>query len=490
MPILRADLQELINEQNYNARLTRSESQLLTLMENLRSELEPEMSGWVATGSNAAFERDLPPNDLHTLVRRSRQVYYREPHGRVVMRDLVKFVIGGGTVIDFAESDDDTLKAMTKWWRKFCRVNKWVRRQREIVTRAFRDGNVFIRRYDQPGEEDPPLIRFIEPEQLDDTAEHPYGIEYDPQDGETAVAYHIRWRKTNQVERVPAEQMLHIKMDVDENMAMGRPIIESVLNYLGKYGKWLDARMALNIVRANVALVKQVAGSPQDLSRLRQNQNATRNQSRETDKTKMLRPGTIISGTPGVEYKMLSPNLDARDAAEDGATLLRGVAAGAGFPDVFVTANYQNSNYASTVVSQNTGIREFEDWSAVFGEYLSTIVEWVIEDGISKQQIPSDADTDHEVTFPPLIRRDITQENTAYQSMYAFGVISKRSWALKMGFDPDAEQRIIEEEGGPPPLPQSGGFGGGGFETPPPGGAVNGKDPANRRPRQNVNANA
>lgn len=836
--MLRNDLQSIVVEQQYQRRLAASQDHLITVMENLQSQLEPEMKDWMPTGGSgtSSFERDIPITDLRSLVTRSRHVYYREPHGRVVMRDLVKFVIGGGTVVDFREKNEENLKDIISWWRKFCKKNSWVRRQREIITRAFRDGNVLIRRIDQPMLDEPPLIRFLEPDQLDDTIEHPSGIEYDENDAETPVAYFIRWKKTNQTERILAEQILHIKIDVDENVPLGRPIIESVLQYLGKYNKWIDARMALNMVRASVALVKQVAGSPNDLSRLRANQSAQqRNRANETDRAKMLRPGTIISGTPGVEYKMLSPNLDARDAAEDGATLLRGVAAGAGFPDVFVTANYANSNYAchangteiltwggwkqfanisegdqlatrhpvtgaleyqtptavqqypykgemfgyggrrlkfsitpnhemlvadyyqgkenknvaktnglppsaykkiavsqlnqkakyltptqvhwtgaekavfylpdnlpvgmdswleflgyvitdgcvtesfpgmmlyqelgekaesmerclknlpfkytrrahrrahakhkdmdvfyisgrpikefvcsligtpegskswqkhlpdfiwhlhvghlkklldalilgdgtipkekynwktqrvfrtsspqladdvqrlaitlghaaslaspkesggrfgtrkiywvgitdgypksmkpkllerkyyegnvwcatvpngslitryegrcsifgnSTVVSQNTGIREAEDWELFFGEHISTIVYWVLVDGIHKEQIPSGAEIDHEINFPPLIRRDMSAESVAYKTMHEDGVISKRSWALRMGFNPDEEERLIQEEGGPPQVKPT--------RSPTPAVA---KDPSQRKPRQNVDTN-
>ena len=154
---------------------------------------------------------------------------------------------------------------------------------------------------------------------------------------------------------------------------------------------------------------------------------------------------------------MLSPNLDAKDAAEDGETILRSVAAGAGMSDVFITANYGSTNFASSVVSQNTGIREFEDWGNYFIEHLADIVEWLLMDGVEQGEIPSqvkDEDSgemrpislDFDMTFPPIIRRDLVQENGAYMAMYEHEQLSGTSWAGKMGFDSDREQKLITDE--------------------------------------------
>lgn len=452
--MLRADLQSFITERRSEERYQSYQNQLFTLVENLQDQLEPEMKGWMQSGGSTV-ERDLTPVDLDSLRRRSRECYYREPHARVVVRNLVKFIIGSGTIVDFREKDEKANEAISKYWRKFCKRTKWFLFQRECVTRAFRDGEVFVRRIKQFGL--PLTLRFIDPEKVTkiNFPKNDMGMVVD---GELAESYEVTWGNGTEPEPIPADEMLHIKIDVDSNMSRGRPILESLLNYLGKYGKWLDARMALNIVRASVALVQEVKGSPNDLSRLRTAQQAQRNQSREGDKSKMLRSGTIIRGTPGVEYKMLSPNLDARDAAEDGNTLLRGVAAGAGFPDVFVSANYADSNYAATVVSQNTGIREFEDWSNVLGVYFTIVVDWALTDGLEMEEIPAmvedrEIDLDFDITFPPLIRRDITQENSAFQSMNEHRVMSRRTWALRMGLNPDSETKAIEEEEANMPTP-------------------------------------
>ena len=450
--MLRSDLATLISEEQQQQTAYRIQEQLFRTLEDVQNQLryEPEMQGWSASSASAT-ERDLPMQDLAVLRRESLRAYYKNPHGRVVIRNLVKFIMGGGSIIDFHEKDEGKLKSITDWWRKFTKKSKWFRFQREILTRSFRDGEAFIRRF--AIEQEPLRLRFIDPDRIPTE-----NITYDENDGEVATFFKINNRsQTGEGETVKAEDIIHIKLDVDSNVRRGHPILESMLTDLSEFRQWRKARMVLNIVRTSVALVKEVSGSPNDLSRLRLSQKATRNDSKETDKQKMLRPGTIISGTPGVQYKMLAPNLDAKDASEDGEMILRSIAAGAGFPDAFVTANWSTSNFASSVVSQNMAVREFEDWGNVFLEYISDVVAWVIEDGVEQGEIAVDADIDFDMTLPPLIRRDITQESTAYQLMNAAGALSKRTWMIKMGFDPDTEEKYIEDEGGPP-TPSGGGM--------------------------------
>ncbi|MDP3771334.1 MAG: phage portal protein, partial [bacterium] len=356
----------------------------------------------------------------------------------------VKFVIGGGIVVDFQERDEATLIALDDFWSAFQRETRWFSFVREFVTRGFRDGEVFVRRF--PRQDMSLALRFIDPEKVPE-------IKTDPNDAETALSYAIEFG-TKRLD-VDAGEILHVALNVDRNVQRGRPILESILPHLAKYDKWMDARMVLNIVRASVALVQEVQGSSTDLLRLRAAQRATSSAS-ETDKSRMLRPGTILRGTPGVKYSMLSPNLDARDAATDGRTILLAVAAAAGFPDIFVTADYARANFASTLSAHNPAIREFEDWQHVYGEAFTTIVDWVLADAMARRVLPlrtskgKPVNLGIDVAFPPLLKRDLAQEVTAYAQLVGLQAMSRRTLQLRMGLDPDQEQKLIDEEG---PLP-------------------------------------
>ena len=413
-------------------------------IERLKGDLEPEMQGWSRSGG----VDDLPPEislDPARLREGSRLAFYQKPFGRVIIRNFVKFIIGTGTVIDWEEKDERKLDAIQEWWKTATKSIKWFRFQREYVTRLFRDGETFVRRFD--GLENKPLhLRFVEPSMITDD-----DIITDDSDVQTVLGYRVRIPKKNgslELQEVDAPFMHHIK-NADENMKRGRPILESILPYITKHEKWLEARMVLNQVRSSIAIVQEVQGTTTDLFRIRSQQRASTRGS-DTDRAKMLKPGTIIRGTPGVKYNMLSPNIDAKDASEDGRNIQLAMAAGAGFPDSFVTADWSMSNYASSAIAQNPAIREFEDWQSYIVESIAEIVDWILEDGVTKEAIPQDAKLGYAIGFPPLLKRDIQQETAAYHIMWEDGVISIPSWRMKMGLNNDKEQKLIDANGGPP----------------------------------------
>src|SRR5258708_3036742 len=85
-----------------------------------------------------------------------------------------------------------------------------------------------------------------------------------------------------------------------------------------------------------------------------------------------------------------------------------------------------------------------------FTEPFAIIISWFLEDGVEAGEIDSSTDLDFDLAFPPLLKRDMGQETLANQAMNISGVLSRRSWALRAGLDPDAEQEQIDIEGGPP----------------------------------------
>lgn len=346
--MIRQDIIQHVLSESQQRRAIDIESRALSIIESLHDQLDPEMKGWhLSAGLNSRADepKSVTTGDLDILRKESQKAFYRNPYGRNIINTYVKFVIGKGIIIDFKEKTEDALHTIISWWGKFARLNKWYSFQREFVTRSLRDGEVFVWRFLMP--DSPPILRFVDPERVGSTdPAFPEGIETDPDDVEHIVAYHIQRGSLVKTTAIPAENMIHFKMGVDRNVRRGRPMLESMLPYLTKYDKWLDARMVLNIVRTSIALVRTVKGAPTNISSLRSAINSNKTSSSETDKAKMLRSGTIITATPGVEYEMLSPNLDARDAAQDGRTILLALAAAAGLPDVFVTSDFAQANFA------------------------------------------------------------------------------------------------------------------------------------------------
>ena len=470
--MIRRDL--LIGYQQ-EAREQRLLRQSLALIENLQSQLDPDMAGWSQIGGDTKFA-DANLAGLNDLRKASLKASYQDSNGRGILRTFVKFIIGQGVVVDFHEKDEDNLQQILVWWKIITRTNKWFSLLREFVIRAFRDGEVFLRKVIR---NDVPSFRFIEPEKVSDpptkNANTSEGIELDPEDAETVIAYHVRIKEEWKV--IDAVDIIHFKLNVDRNMRRGRPELETVLPLFAKYTKWLDARIVLNIIRTNIALVREVQGSPTDLLRLRSQQASTSSTSTEQDRTKMPRPGTIITAMPGVKYNMLSPNIDARDAAQDGRNIQLAMAAAEGLPDVFVTSDYSGANFASTVVSQNPAVRAFEEHQNLFREPFTDMVEWLLGVGVAVRAIAQGVDLNFDISYPPLLKRDLRQEVEAWQIMNERQVASRRTWQVNMGLNPDQEKKFLDEEE-PLPAPQ------------PTAGKPAAKRVEDRQPRQNVRVEA
>ena len=465
--MIRQDILSNILAESQQRRALQIEERSLSLIESLNDQLDPEMKGWHFAGGVGATSDTLKtaePADLDTLRRESRKAYYKHPYGKNIVNSYVKFVIGKGIIIDFQEKDKQALDTITTWWKKFKKLNNWFSFQREAVIRSLRDGEFFIRRFLLPGS--PPILRFIDPENISSSdPKAPDGIETDPDDVENIVAYYVQQGMKNT--RINAEEILHFKMGVDRNVRRGRPLLESMLGYLTKYDKWLDARIVLNLVRTSFALVRHVKGAPTNLASLRSATASNKTSSNETNKAKMLQPGTIISATPGVEYEMIGPNLEARDAAQDGKTILMALAAGSGLPDVFVTMDFSGQNFASSVVAQNPAIRTFEEHQEVYTEPFSILLDWCLADGLEQEIIPATVmgeegeravNLEHEIAYPPLLRRDLLNEVNAWEKMMALQIASGRTASLNLGLDPDQEKEFRSEEqipGTPPKKPKS-----------------------------------
>jgi len=162
----------------------------------------------------------------------------------------------------------------------------------------------------------------------------------------------------------------------------------------------------------------------------------------------MFNQGTVITTGKGVEYSMLSPNIQAADAKDDGRNMLLAVAAGVGFPDMILTADYSHSNYASSLIAQNPFVREIEDWQDFLEDDYKEIFARVVRAGKEKGNIPVGESEDCEIIWPPMILADILKNNQAREIMHRNKIISKKTWQMKEELNPAAEERNMEEEQG------------------------------------------
>jgi len=473
--------------------------------------------GWVPIGGGASTQaKHLPELRPSWIVRNQMYRLWRlQPHARGILRNFQRFVIGKGFGADFADTatgdwadpartalkpgggaEAQTLVRLV--YKDFDRRVAWRQRAKEIVLRTFRDGEAFVRRFVRGGRV---TLRFIEPERVasgdsgeqiglardaggvrrgdldgDDRVGEATkvlaGIEFLADDVETVVAYHVALGygpSLGETTRIPAREIHHFKALADAGDLRGIPLLECVARRIVNYDTWEEYRVVLNKVRTAVALVRKVEGTAVQAAALIAGRAAAREEPHGLEpqtisgrREAAFRAGTVLTPGPGVTYDFISPNLQARDAGEDGRRILLAVAAGVGLPEMLVTGDWSNGNFASSVEARTPAVREWEDWQEFFEVGFERILGWVLEGAMGRLEnwdparsafvpggslgLPEDTDTEVTLQWPGLINRDRLKETERNMNLNAANLLSKQTWSVEEDLVYDDEQENFREE--------------------------------------------
>jgi len=487
----RIKIRQLENRMKLEVLQRQAEALSMANSSALKASLEDEdESKWILLGGESP--KELSGTDQDTLRRNAQTMFYRNCHARNLIRLIEKYVVGRGFTIT-PKSEEEKV---SEHWNTFWRNNRMELRKKEIVRRTMRDGECFIRYFK---ERDGQLsVRFMQPDKIANpedkqgaNANLSHGIETDRNDIETVIAY---WYDG---QRIAAEDVQHIKIFADSDVLRGRSYLEPAMAHLNNYKTWLRDRINLNRLRSMVGLVRKVEGTPTQAANIKAGYETSARTA--PDGTPLMRAPdgvSLFTVNKGVSYEFMTPNLQASDVQNDGRAILLAVAAGAGQPEYMVTSDASNANYASTMVAEAPGVREFIDWQDFFGEQFREMYMKVIRAGIEAGALPSketytdyidseetvvqqptpqermaaaatgeivepktvlakrkkpvkrrrDTSTECLVIFPEVIHRDIKAETEAYQIQEGIGVISKRTIAARLDLDYDEEVEQMRRE--------------------------------------------
>lgn len=452
---------------------------------------KPTDEGWMKSDTSDRRKGHLEPDQME-MIRQARWFFRWDPNGRAALQTINNFVIGNGIKITPKDSSP-----MGRWvWREFwtAKRNKMRLKQFEIVNRAFRDGEVFIELFDEADGEPTgkTTIRFHDPlliknpsgtPQGYDQANTQNGIETDPDDFEKIVKYWVQSRSDENVFRaVPAEKMIHIKIFSDSDQRRGESWVQPVMTFFTHYKTWVTNRMILNKMRSAVVMVKKLTGNSSDVSRIAAQPPASSTTSTGEDKNQSIRGGTVLVANRGVDYEMMSANINAQDAAEDGRNIKLSIAAGTNLPE-YIFGDASNANYSSSMVSESPFIKSIEFWRFFFeywfGEIHCKVKENAVkakilkapndeeylrkikgEGGLSEEQTEElmpggQIETPTEIFFGidaqwnEVIHRDMKAQAEALSVLRANGWVSDPTASAVAGFDWEEEvrkQRDAEED--------------------------------------------
>lgn len=340
-------------------------------------------TGWAASNTSANAE-------LHTSLQRlrsnSRQLVRDSAYAKRAKKIVVDNVIGTGIGMQAeVRSSRDAMRQgvneaiETAWW-DWCLAERchtggrlhFVDLERQAMAQVFEAGEVFIRLHYRPfGDSRIPLsLELIEPERLADDYAEPgpvangnkviHAVEVDrfyrPQ------AYWIRSlhpgelrtdvNESDRVERVPADQVIHLALVDRWPQVRGEPWMHAVIRKLADIDGYTEAE----IVAARAAsMYFGTIETDEDTGALGEEQE---------DGTFQLplEPGMVEKLKPGEKLNFVNPNRP--NAALDPFLryMLREMAAGVGTSYESLSRDYSQSNYSSSRLAL---IEDRDQWRAV-----------------------------------------------------------------------------------------------------------------------------
>lgn len=375
--------------------------------------------------------------------------YYTHPYARGIITNLVNFVFGaqGAKVKHSPLLKGTALAKVEAVWKDFERKNKLRRKQREMGTRTFREGESFINY--KFFNNRCPKISFIEPDWIDsDDTKAKHGIETDPLDVSEIKSYRLKLPGigTQEETKLTPKQVQHIKQNVDDNVKRGRTELETVMKWLTNKTNFLEARVITNILRNQYVMVRKGA-MPGALKASADNELKSTKKSTATNSRKVPKGGSVITIGKDSDVEFINPNMGSADASLDDRMISLFISAGVVLPEWLVTGDASNNNMASLRQATLTAQKRIEAEQMFFGEELEDMYERVIEDAIRRGELPKETPIEPEFEFPLFDITEIEKMVTAWANLYnTTGAISNETILKKFGIDLKEELGRIEEE--------------------------------------------
>jgi len=422
-----------------------------------------EMEGWdpltVNGTTGAAVGLAYKTESELTKIRsEGRQLVLLNEFAINAIENRISYVVGTGHVykisarqgMDVAPDLLDQVRAVID---RFVAANRWHARQQEIARRLDRDGEVFLRFFEDKIS-GMLRVRFVEPEQVaappsDLTAL--YGLVMDDQDAEQIEAYWIQSLSTSPTwEEVPAAEVQHRKANVDLAAPRGIPTFYPVRKNLQRASKILRNMSTVAEIQAAIAMVREhLQGSQATIQQYASQMADAQVQGETKTRTyKRYPPGTILDTTAATKYTFPAAGIDIGRYVAALQAELRAVASRLVMPEFMLTSDASNANYSSTLVAEGPAVKMFERLQADTICYDLEVIDRVIGLAVAAGKLPQEVQD--QVTIdadaPTVQSRDRLAEAQADQILLSTKCMSRQTMAARHNLDYSQERKLIDQE--------------------------------------------
>lgn len=319
--------------------------------------------------------------------------------------------------------------------------------QEETVRRADRDGEAIIRVFHTFGGIE---LRFVEPRDVTSagtTYENaPFGIETNPEDVTDVRAYWIAG------ERVPAEQIYHYKANVDSNVRRGISSLWPIRKNLHRAGKLLKGISSQAQFQASISAIRShEVGDAQTLRRFaddRSNYAVTDPATGVSQRVQKINAGRVIDTSSRVKWEFPSVGVGIDKLRSALQADLLAAASRMVMPEYMVTSDASNGNYASLLAADAPAHKMFKRAQRRFSRFFADVADDVIEAKMKIGELPADSLIRFRVVAvpPEIATRNPKEDAETKEIQYRNGVVSRRTWQIQSGLDPDQEDRYTRDE--------------------------------------------
>jgi len=343
------------------------------------------------------FSKQLYLFDFLSMHAKAFEMWNHNPVAHQIIKITTYFTLGRGIQVKFKSPNAQ------KHWEKFEKRNKFYYMMREHWSdELFRDGELNLRIFkDSIGSTGDVIVRRCDPSTI-------WEIVSDPEDIEKIYYYHQQYPTPYQVfytinpldipstkyviNHIPANEMLHYKINCDSGEKRGRSDLFCVMTWLKRLKDFYTARVIRAIMQSCVVWKDVIKGDNADVQA-----------AMTLYGTNPPLAGTLHWENESSTLSPMTVDIKAADARDDGEALLNLISVGVGIPKQYLGLGSESAK-ATAVVATEPGMKKFQDRQEVIKQIVTDVGTIVTEEGMRAGVIPP-----QEVAMPEQVGQRIIE---------------------------------------------------------------------------------
>jgi hypothetical protein len=319
--------------------------------------------------------KQLYQYDMLDMHRKAFEAYNHNPVAHQLCELQTAFVLGRG--IDHTSTNED----IDEVWREFVDRTDFYADLENIATDAWWAGELMLEFADDAPQKGYTDYRMIDPSTIWDIITDPEDIQkvfYMRQQYSTAYQMYTKGNIPSMryvLRDIPANKVLHYKLNVSKYEKRGRSDLFSVLGWLKRLNDLMNARVVKGQLEAAFVWDVTVNSGSEDISRIQLNL------------PDPYKPGSTFIHNKNLELKPVASDIKGNDSVADMSSLLNMIAVGFGVPKEFIGDASKGGGKSGSLTATEPGVKRFERRQRLIESFCHAVANRVIGNAIKAGRI-------------------------------------------------------------------------------------------------------